>query len=441
MIDCFEVGNRADPNTVRLYISLDALQHCHRVQGGGLCELDNLRTLCVACHADVTKAQARERREERAREKLRVKDIRSFMSPSQQQPAATSQLPGAVSGKRRSGSVVPGDGEAKAKRKTVSSSDDGGTKRPRGKKSAASTAAGQDTAQNNTCSRAEQVEVLHLDGGDDGMQDIHDQAAGAAKQRSGLSRPSKPPAGEEPFFAQDNRKAHKPPLPSGENLEVLLQQFKVQKEPAAVRRPKPAAKPSHGSGTGSVSGSRNRAKLPAINLTDDSDTEDSVICIHDDADARASGKCAHAQTASRKREPSATAARNGQGPSEVTSKVLNLNKDEPKQQDGVRSNMKAVDLPSTTQVAEKSTTHRLKALLTDSLIVTDKHTAADPSTYLHAGGDVLHTHNGAHTASGKGIGDVGVGVGAARQPEQAGDIVKSVLGSVDSSSEEPDVEL
>jgi hypothetical protein len=26
-------------------------------QGGGLCELDNLRTLCVACHADVTRAQ------------------------------------------------------------------------------------------------------------------------------------------------------------------------------------------------------------------------------------------------------------------------------------------------------------------------------------------------------------------------------------------------
>jgi hypothetical protein len=26
-------------------------------QGGGLCELDNLRTLCVACHADVTKVR------------------------------------------------------------------------------------------------------------------------------------------------------------------------------------------------------------------------------------------------------------------------------------------------------------------------------------------------------------------------------------------------
>ena len=31
------------------------------VQGGGLCDVDNLRTLCVACHADVTKEQAKER--------------------------------------------------------------------------------------------------------------------------------------------------------------------------------------------------------------------------------------------------------------------------------------------------------------------------------------------------------------------------------------------
>lgn len=30
-------------------------------QGGGLCDVDNLRTLCVACHADVTKEQAKER--------------------------------------------------------------------------------------------------------------------------------------------------------------------------------------------------------------------------------------------------------------------------------------------------------------------------------------------------------------------------------------------
>jgi len=38
-----------------------------RLQGGGLCELENLRTLCVACHADVTKAQTQERAAEKRR--------------------------------------------------------------------------------------------------------------------------------------------------------------------------------------------------------------------------------------------------------------------------------------------------------------------------------------------------------------------------------------
>ena len=30
-------------------------------EGGGLCDLENLRTLCVCCHAEVTRAQAKER--------------------------------------------------------------------------------------------------------------------------------------------------------------------------------------------------------------------------------------------------------------------------------------------------------------------------------------------------------------------------------------------
>jgi hypothetical protein len=51
------------------------------MQGGGLCELDNLRTLCVACHADVTKAQLKERTAERRREALRTRDIRGYLSP------------------------------------------------------------------------------------------------------------------------------------------------------------------------------------------------------------------------------------------------------------------------------------------------------------------------------------------------------------------------
>lgn len=34
-------------------------------RGGGACGLENLRTLCTPCHADVTKQQARERAAER----------------------------------------------------------------------------------------------------------------------------------------------------------------------------------------------------------------------------------------------------------------------------------------------------------------------------------------------------------------------------------------
>ena len=38
-------------------------------KGGGLCDVENLRTLCVACHAEVTAQQARERGEERKKGK------------------------------------------------------------------------------------------------------------------------------------------------------------------------------------------------------------------------------------------------------------------------------------------------------------------------------------------------------------------------------------
>ena len=34
-------------------------------RGGGACGLENLRTLCTPCHADVTKQQAKERAAER----------------------------------------------------------------------------------------------------------------------------------------------------------------------------------------------------------------------------------------------------------------------------------------------------------------------------------------------------------------------------------------
>ncbi|KAI3953780.1 hypothetical protein MKW98_017604 [Papaver atlanticum] len=44
-------------------------------RGGGECNLDNMRTLCVACHSDVTKAQSKERRLRNKRAKDRVRDI------------------------------------------------------------------------------------------------------------------------------------------------------------------------------------------------------------------------------------------------------------------------------------------------------------------------------------------------------------------------------
>ncbi|XP_062116619.1 uncharacterized protein LOC133830616 isoform X4 [Humulus lupulus] len=44
-------------------------------RGGGECKLENMRTLCIACHSDVTKAQCAERRSTRARAKKQLKAI------------------------------------------------------------------------------------------------------------------------------------------------------------------------------------------------------------------------------------------------------------------------------------------------------------------------------------------------------------------------------
>ncbi|GLI59174.1 hypothetical protein VaNZ11_001003 [Volvox africanus] len=46
--------------------------------GGGLCDVDNMRTLCVACHLDVTKAQCKQRAAERQQRRYGTKDIRTF---------------------------------------------------------------------------------------------------------------------------------------------------------------------------------------------------------------------------------------------------------------------------------------------------------------------------------------------------------------------------
>nr|GMD07637.1 DNA annealing helicase and endonuclease ZRANB3 [Ipomoea batatas] len=56
-------------------------------KGGGECLLENMRTLCVACHADVTAAQHNERRKERlkAKKHLRniMRDLKTVVMPDQ----------------------------------------------------------------------------------------------------------------------------------------------------------------------------------------------------------------------------------------------------------------------------------------------------------------------------------------------------------------------
>lgn len=44
-------------------------------QGGGECKLENMRTLCVACHYDVTAAQCAERRKARANARKQLKAL------------------------------------------------------------------------------------------------------------------------------------------------------------------------------------------------------------------------------------------------------------------------------------------------------------------------------------------------------------------------------
>ncbi|MEW5314172.1 MAG: hypothetical protein WDW38_005687 [Sanguina aurantia] len=51
-------------------------------QGGGMCDLDNMRTLCTACHAEVTRVQCKERAAERKHKLLHNTDIRTFFNVS-----------------------------------------------------------------------------------------------------------------------------------------------------------------------------------------------------------------------------------------------------------------------------------------------------------------------------------------------------------------------
>lgn len=52
------------------------------VEGGGMCDLDNLRTLCVPCHQDVTADLLRSRAQQRQLEAAaRCGDITAFFKP------------------------------------------------------------------------------------------------------------------------------------------------------------------------------------------------------------------------------------------------------------------------------------------------------------------------------------------------------------------------
>ncbi|EFJ47804.1 hypothetical protein VOLCADRAFT_91788 [Volvox carteri f. nagariensis] len=74
--------------------------------GGGLCDVDNMRTLCVACHADVTKAQCKQRAAERQQRRLGTRDIRTFWAKPP--PGGGGGLPPLPNNKRRTDPwVVP----------------------------------------------------------------------------------------------------------------------------------------------------------------------------------------------------------------------------------------------------------------------------------------------------------------------------------------------
>lgn len=66
-------------------------------QGGGLCEMDNMRTLCVACHQEVTLSQTRARAAEKRRQQLKTPDIRDVLARGSASQAAAIQRKGGSS--------------------------------------------------------------------------------------------------------------------------------------------------------------------------------------------------------------------------------------------------------------------------------------------------------------------------------------------------------
>ncbi|GMQ10844.1 hypothetical protein CsSME_00053692 [Camellia sinensis var. sinensis] len=61
-------------------------------QGGGECRLENMRTLCVVCHADVTAAQCAQRRSARAKAKKQLKAIMNGLKNIQKTDQTDSNL-------------------------------------------------------------------------------------------------------------------------------------------------------------------------------------------------------------------------------------------------------------------------------------------------------------------------------------------------------------
>jgi hypothetical protein len=77
-------------------------------EGGGGCDLDNLRTLCVVCHAGVTRRQAAARAAERRRVALKTPDIRQLFSKAAAAGKVRVQVKGEGAGRKRQRAKGPG---------------------------------------------------------------------------------------------------------------------------------------------------------------------------------------------------------------------------------------------------------------------------------------------------------------------------------------------
>lgn len=95
-------------------------------RGGGACEMDNLRTLCVACHAEVTAKQMRDLAAERRRAKAGTADIRTVIAKA---AAGTKRgaksAAGAAAGGKRGGKGADSSGGAGSTGASAPGAEDG----------------------------------------------------------------------------------------------------------------------------------------------------------------------------------------------------------------------------------------------------------------------------------------------------------------------------